>query len=293
MITKRFIFLFIGLTWTFLQGGSQNGTGFIGLVHAQQSNPFRFHIIEEPARLRASLGERFSGQYLLGNLFLGLYRINGQGELIPALAKTCLWRSEVTLDCEIPKRSWSGGKTFTAADIEAHIKVLLDPKNVGEAAEIFMNVKGVSDFLKSEKPWSKVGISLGKDKNNLVFTLNSPDRDFLFRLTHPALSPVPVEGIDEVLARDFATGPYRLKEWRRGRSLRLEENPHALDDLKGRPEVEIYFIAEDTTALNLFEKDKLDLLRRMPPESQRRFMGGPVFACSHFCVLITSGLVPI
>lgn len=259
--------IYIGIPHLLLQALFLSVTLFLTQISIANPKVFRFHIVEEPSQIRASLSDRFTGKYVVGNLFYGLYRFTGDDKLVPALAEKCDWHGVRKLVCRIKASKWSGGKTFGAKEIYEHLKRILNRKNLNEVSENFLGLKNYKEYLSGKLPWEKVGIRLSGNK--LIFDLSSPDRDFLFRLTHPSISPFPEVATDEQVGKDFATGPYRLKSWTHGRSLNFEARD------KNQPDVEVFFIAEDTTALNMFEKDQLDLLRRMPLESVPRFKKDP------------------
>ena len=70
------------------------------------------------------------------------------------------------------------------------------------------------------------------DRFTLKFVLNFPDYELLANLTTSGFGAVAREVIEAyadgsgwAMANPVGTGPYRLKEWRRGQKIVLEANP--------------------------------------------------------------------
>ena len=81
--------------------------------------------------------------------------------------------------------------------------------------------------------------------------------EFLYNLANPLLSP----------SSDYekaTSGPYELISWEPKHKITLRPNPYFSLGHPQRPNIEFYFVAEDTVALNLYEKNELDFLRRLP-----------------------------
>ena len=64
----------------------------------------------------------------------------------------------------------------------------------------------------------------------------------------------------------LTNGPYRIAGWTRGKRIRLESNLffRAGAGAADRPPVEIFFIEDDQTALDLYRRGTLSYLRRLP-----------------------------
>jgi len=126
------------------------------------------------------------------------------------------------------------------------------------------------------------------DRFTMRFKLNYPDYELLANLTTTQLAAVAREVIDTyrdasgwTMANPVGTGPYRLKDWRRGQRIILERNPGYRDErypeptdpaeraafarFKGRklplvPSVEISIIEESNPRLLAFGQKELDYL---------------------------------
>jgi ABC-type transport system substrate-binding protein len=126
------------------------------------------------------------------------------------------------------------------------------------------------------------------DRFTLRFKLNFPDYELLANLTTTQLAAVAREVVETysdasgwVMANPVGTGPYKLKDWRRGQRIVLESNPGFRDErypdatdaadralaakLKGRRlpligRVEISIIEESNPRLLAFGNGSLDLV---------------------------------
>ena len=126
------------------------------------------------------------------------------------------------------------------------------------------------------------------DRFTMRFKLNFPDYELLANLTTTQLAAVAREVIDAyadasgwAMANPVGTGPYRLKDWRRGQRIILERNPGFRDErypdaadpadraafarFKGRrlplvSRVEISIIEESNPRLLAFGQKELDFL---------------------------------
>lgn len=222
---------------------------------------FSFHVNEEPAHLNPFKVERLSGSYVLGNLFSGFLAIDKNLRLQPALAERCWWKNPKLAVCKMRKNKWSNGekiplKTY-AESLNAHLK-LYPQSYVSEALLNLDRTQGV----KVEAP------------DKVIFPLVSPDADLFYKMSVPAFSPLP-EGAYAIenAASLYSTGPYQLKKWEKGKALYFSPNNYSRYAMDKAPQVTVFFIAEDNTALSLFEKGELNLLRRLTPAAERRFQG--------------------
>jgi len=124
------------------------------------------------------------------------------------------------------------------------------------------------------------------DRYTIRLELNFPDTELLANLTTTAASAIAREVIEKyadgagwAMSNPVGTGPYRLREWRRGQKIVLEANPGFRDvrfpdssdpadraivaKYKGRrlplvPRVEVSIIEESTPRLLAFEQGQLD-----------------------------------
>jgi oligopeptide transport system substrate-binding protein len=72
-------------------------------------------------------------------------------------------------------------------------------------------------------------------------------------------------------------GPYKIAQWVKGKKATLTKNSFYSGGNPDRPDVDVYFIADDSAALNLYEKGKLQFLRRLPAEHIPKYKTRPDF----------------
>lgn len=231
---------------------------------------FSFHLNEEPAHLNPYKLDKLSGQYVLTNLFQGYFNIDKDLNLKPGLAKKCVWKTNTHLVCTMGKNYWSKGQLIPLHAYLNSLKYHLKHHPESFVSQVLVGLKD-NNALKIEAP----------DKLHIM--LKKPDADFLYRLSVPSFSPLPAGIIDsEIIGRDYATGPYKLKKWNRGRNLELTRNEQFPVKVKNPPTVNVYFVFEDNTALAMYESKQLKLLRRLPPEVERRFKNSTELQYVHY-----------
>jgi ABC-type transport system substrate-binding protein len=135
-------------------------------------------------------------------------------------------------------------RELTAADYAYSIKRILDPRlrsnqlNVVEGRFVGADavVAKAKETGKFDYDAPMPGIE-AVDRYTLAFKLNFPDYELLPNLTISSFGAVAREVIDAyadgsgwAMANPVGTGPYRLKEWRRGQKIVLEANPTFRDE---------------------------------------------------------------
>ena len=190
-----------------------------------------------------------------------------------------------------------GGKKreLTAADYAFAWKRILDPRTRSPGLELFDGkFVGMDALVAKAKETGKFdydapveGLQV-VDKYTLRLKLKEPYYDLLADLTTTGSAAVAREVVEKygdgsgwVMANPVGTGPYRLKEWRRGQTIVLEASPTFRDvrypessdpadraltaRFKGRRlpmigTIEISVIEEASPRLQAFEKGALDYI---------------------------------
>ena len=186
-------------------------------------------------------------------------------------------------------------RELTAYDYVYSIKRILDPQMRSNALNTVQGrFVGGDDAIARAKETGKFDYDTpieglhAIDRFTLRFKLNFPDYELLANLTTSFLAAVAREAVEAygdasgwAMANPVGTGPYRLKDWRRGQRIVLESNPgfrderypkatHAADralaaKLEGRKlpligQVEISIIEESNPRLLAFQKGSLDFV---------------------------------
>lgn len=163
-------------------------------------------------------------------LFNQLYAFDAQGELSPALAKDFPQVSADGLTLTIPLREgvkFHNGRVVTAEDVAFTLTRVLQPETASWGATWLMNIAG-ADEVASGASTTLTGVkALGPLA--VQIQLKQPQAAFPAMLALSAFSIVPrqetlIAGDDFGTRVVIGTGPFKLGEWKKGASLRLERN---------------------------------------------------------------------
>jgi oligopeptide transport system substrate-binding protein len=244
---------------------------------AAGAEAFRFHLFAEPHTLDPQTSASASGNYLVHNIYRGLYRLDAFKGLVLEGAKSCRRKSR-TLRCELLPRKWSTGEAVTAMDYVRAFRRLADPDNKSPQSELLRTLKNWREVWSGKLAPEKLGVSAPAERV-LLIEFAHDDPEFEYKLSVSALSPYPPKGYPprEEAASLSVNGPYKIAEWKKGSWVRLVPNPEYKDGNPKRPAVEALFIEEDSTALRLYEAGKLTFLRRLTASEIPRFRSSPGF----------------
>ena len=190
-------------------------------------------------------------------------------------------------------------RELTAADYAYALKRVLDPRMRSNSLQaVDGRFVGAEAIVAKAKETGKFDYDApmeglqAPDRYTLRFKLNFADYELLANLTTVATAGTAREVIEAyadgagwAMANPVGTGPYRLKEWRRGQKIVLEANPtfreelypesshpddRAFAKLRGRKlplvgRIEISIIEESNPRLLAFEQGDLDYVA-VPPD---------------------------
>lgn len=182
-------------------------------------------------------------------VYNGLIRLGPKAEILPDLAQGYEIKDPLTYIFHLRKGvRFHQGKGFNARDVQYTLQSILDPKLGSTRASTFRVIQAI------EAP----------DEDTVIFKLKEPYAALLNALT-TGIVPVP-DGRGET-GPPPGTGPFRLREFRRGEKVVLEANP---DYFAGPPEIkQVVFrvIPNDTTRVMEIEKGGINLLyNAVPPD---------------------------
>lgn len=217
---------------------------------------FRLHLSNEPSSLDPNKQRSSSSSYALGNLYRNLFIFDDEKGLQLDLAVSCKRDKKRDLSCKLKKGlKWSDGSPLTAADFLRTYRKIIQASTQAPRADFLFNLKNAEEIYQGKMAVEKLGVT-APDSQTLSFEFAKPDPDFEYKLASFLIAPT-----KETL--DAYTGPYQLKEWKRGQKLILTPNTQYPGHAQ-RPQVELLFIGEDSVALQLYEKNELHFLRRLP-----------------------------
>ena len=237
---------------------------------------FRFFLTSEPPSLDWGKATDASSSMIIDNIMEGLLEYDfskKEAAYKPALARSVTsknngqtWIFELREDAY-----WTDGVPFHGSHIIDGWERLLNPKTASEYAYFLFNVKNAREYNSGKiKDFSKVGISLTEDEK-LKIELTGPKYFFPFTLTHTSTYPIRKDIIKKfgsrwTLHKNIVTlGPYTLHFWQQDKVVILKKNPSYYGVFPGNAEnISLKIIPEISTALNLFDSGKLDLLDTLP-----------------------------
>jgi oligopeptide transport system substrate-binding protein len=189
----------------------------------------RLAAAEDVPALDPAIGYDTTSWFFEQHLFETLVTYDESNTLVPALAE----RWEISPD----RRSYrfvlatgalfSDGTPLTADDVTGSLERVLDPRTRSQGAEYFRGIRGAHDYTAGTA--ASVAGLVAVDARTLVIELLEPDPLFLNKLALMFAAVVPV-ALARRLGDDFATqpigsGPFVLREWRRGDRIVLARNP--------------------------------------------------------------------
>jgi len=228
---------------------------------------FSFHLLSEPHTLDPQSSTASSGNYVIQNLRRGLTRYDNDKGLLNEGAESCrVSHRGLRVECRISAlHKWSDGEKVVASDYVRSFQRLVQVENRSPLAELLFSVKNARAIWNQKMPVEKLGVQ-AMDDRTLRIDLETVDPELLLKMTHPALAPMRKDEVYDIAqAKKFlSTGPYRIREWKKGNRIILEPNTDYPGDRNDRPLVEALFIEDDSTALRLYDLGDLTFLRRMP-----------------------------
>ena len=228
----------------------------------------RINFQTDPPALDPRKGGDMTSAMMHYLLFEGLTRLTPDGPTQPGVAKTIdISDDKLTYTFHLRKTNWSDGSPLTAHDFVYTWKAILNPNFPSFNAHLLFPIKNAKEAKRGHVSLDKVGI-YAHDDQTLVVTLQDPTPYFLELTAFTALYPVNKQTAEtdnhwaEGSSKQFVgNGPFRLVKWQHCNNLKLERNPHYWDSHKIHlDEVKVSIIENEHTALQLFEKGKLDVL---------------------------------
>ena len=259
--------------------------------HEHGLNPaetLRINLRQEPPSLDWSKSTDTTSALIEYNIMEGLTEYNLEDPelgLIPALATE--WTSnkdasEWTFKIR-ENVKWTDGQVLTAQHFVDGWERLLKPATASEYAYFLYSVKGAREFNEGKtKDFSTVGVK-AVDANTLKVTLKAPKSYFPYLLTHHSTYPIRMDVVKKHgdqwtdPANIVSLGAYKLAKWEHDNIIVMERN----DEYYGGPAktkyILGYMINEDSTALNLFEAGKIDVLDTLPSREMAQLSKRPEY----------------
>jgi len=224
----------------------------------------KFILNGDPKTLNPALAQETTSTNAIGDLFLGLTRMNLKTmEIEPALAES--W--EVSEDGKVwifhlrKNVKWSDGVPFTADDVVFTYNQIYYNDEIPSTARDILTVNGKK--IKVEKI----------DKYTVKFTLPEKFAPFLMAVGEPILPKHKLEkyvkegtfnsawNVNTPPSEIVGTGPYIIKEYVKGQKIVYERNPFYFEKDVPYIEKKIGIIVQDPdTALLKFSRGEVDIM---------------------------------
>lgn len=248
---------------------------FLALSCQQSSCPSSFMKPHEQGLLRISgetdpetvdprRGRSIATMNMLRMLYEGLIRVEPNGEIKPALAKSI----EISPDGKIytfhlREAYWSNGARVEAEDFITAWKTMLAQDFPAPNAYQLYPLKNAKAIKDGNEFIDALGV-FARNAQTLVVELENPTPEFLQLLSAPFYFPV-----NSQWAKDFeenamdptnvpCNGPFLLKQWHHQEEIVFEKNLKYWDAEAVKLKTIRWIIADNNTAIQLFNQDELD-----------------------------------
>lgn len=231
------------------------------------SSRFSIQMPNEPVSLDPSFAEDGVGLYLLNNTSAGLVGYNEKGELKNLLAEEIMIsKDHKSFDVTLKKGAfWSDGKPIQISDFLTSFRRFLGPKSTSKLAPLFFAIRGAQAYHQGKAGNSDLGVL--EKAGKLHFDLEEPCPYFVQLLTLPLAFPLRQDILDQNQGRwplnAPVSGPYTIQTYQIGQKLILERNSKYFVAPAKTAIVEVLFIPDESTAMNLFRQGRLDILTRV------------------------------
>lgn len=224
---------------------------------AESASTLRVHLSGEPVSLDPALAEDGLSLKVLGNLLDGLVGYDGAGKLQNRLAESVAVSPDgKRYEFRLRKEArWSDGKPVQISEFVTGFRRSLAPQTSGRLAELLMPIRGAKEFHSGS---SNVLGSVREENGKLVIELEKKAPYFLQVLALSAATPHRQD------APGLVTGPYRMASHEPDRKIVLERNANYWGKAPRIARVELVIVRDESTAVNLFDRAKLDIVTRVP-----------------------------
>jgi len=242
---------------------------------------FTFRLQTEPETLDWNRAHTPLETYLLMNLMEGLLRLDSNLHTVPGLAES--WT--VSADRKVytfhirPGVKWSDGSILKAQDFVYSWKRLLSPETAAAYAYFLYDVVGAKEFNQGKlQSFDQVGIS-AVDSLTLQVKLVQPVSYWPYITTFWVTFPLRQEVVEkqgprwEASQKLVTLGPYLLDRHEFNSKFMMTANPNYYGKRGNADELVGQIVADDATALSLYEAGTLDFLSDISTVDLKRLEG--------------------
>ena len=232
-------------------GGAPSGGAKSGVMTVVGADP--------PTLDPALTQDATSAEYIV-EIYSGLVALNTKMEVVPDLAERWeLSQDGTTYTFFLRKGAkFQDGKEIKASDFQYSLERATDPNTGSTVADTYLgDIVGARDKLDGKRkqlPGVKV-----VDDSTLQITIDAPKVYFLAKLTYPTafvLDKANVESGRNWTDKPNGSGPFRLKEWKKGESIVLARNENYY---RGVPKLEeVRFLLSGGSSMTMYENNEID-----------------------------------
>lgn len=204
---------------------------------------------------------------LIANTMEGLYRLDKDGNAVPALAEgePEVNEDETVYTFTLRDAEWSNGEPVTANDFVYAWQRAVDPATGSQYAYIMNTIKNAEAINTGDTPKEELGVK-AIDEKTLEVTLERPDPSFLSLTSFGTFTPIN-EAFATEKGEDFSTnpenllynGPFTWSEWDREQGYVLTKNESYWDaENVALDAVDVKVVKETSTVVNLYEAGDVD-----------------------------------
>lgn len=243
--------------------------GILSSCKKQNNSEFVYYLDSEPVTLDPQTVYDTNGEFMVLNLFEGLFSLTEEGEIVPAAAETYSYDKEnLTYTFNLKEDLlWSDGRKLTANDFVFAFRRLLSPQIKSKSAEYFLCIKNAEKVLKGELPENELGVFAATD-NVLKIILSYPDYDFLKSLTYPAAMPCNEEFFLSTKGKYgleydaiITNGAFKITSWYHDKSAYLVKNENYYNFNDAPQSISLIIDTEGKFSLSEFKEKNNILLK--------------------------------
>ncbi|MFU1769016.1 peptide ABC transporter substrate-binding protein [Mammaliicoccus sciuri] len=216
----------------------------------------------------------------------GLYTLDKDDKAIPAVAKGDpkitndgkKWTIKLKDDAK-----WSNGDPVTAHDFVFAWRKVVDPDTASEYAYILYDIKNAEEINSGDKKPEELGVK-AVDDHTLEFELTKSLPYYKELLSFGTFMPQNEKFVKKqgdkygtTVKTTLYNGPFKMTEWKTDDKVTLEKNDDYWDKDKVKlNKVNYKVVKEASTAVNLYETNKLDIVD-LPAEQVKKYKDDKAF----------------
>ncbi len=233
----------------------------IGGIESLQARTDTVHIgmVLEPPHLDPTAGAAGAiDEIVYTNIFEGLTRINEEGEVVPALAKSWKANADLTEYTFTLQENvvFHNNAIFDSEDVVFSLNRMRKPNSVNAQKSLLKHVKSVQAI----------------DSHTVKITLTQPDSNFPYILSWGDCVIVDKDSAKSNKNHPIGTGAFRFVNWQKGKKVRLEK----FGAYWGQPlqieRADFHFISDPAAAIAAVLSKRIDAFPNFPaPEALENF----------------------